>query len=67
MPSDDGSVSIIEHNPAGDDSDLTMRALQQRIRQQEILAELGVIALHGASLDKLLGETARLTAEALRC
>ncbi|MGD9659308.1 MAG: histidine kinase, partial [Methylocystis sp.] len=41
------------------------RGLQQRIRQQEILAELGVSALQGASLDQLLNETVRLTAQGL--
>jgi two-component sensor histidine kinase len=41
-------------------------ALEQRIRQQEILAELGVKALQGASFDLLLTETARLTAEGLQ-
>jgi two-component sensor histidine kinase len=43
----------------------TLRHLQQRIRQQEILAELGVLALQGAHLDQLLQETARLTGEGL--
>ncbi|MEQ1695276.1 MAG: histidine kinase dimerization/phosphoacceptor domain -containing protein [Hyphomicrobiaceae bacterium] len=43
-----------------------MSALRDRIRQQEVLAELGVIALQGASLDQLLQETARLTAEGLK-
>jgi two-component sensor histidine kinase len=41
------------------------RGLQQRIRQQEILAELGVSALQGASLDQLLDDTVRLTAQGL--
>lgn len=41
------------------------RGLRQRIRQQEILAELGVSALQGASLDQLLSETVRLTAQGL--
>jgi two-component sensor histidine kinase len=36
--------------------------LKQRIRQQEILAELGVSALQGASLNQLLSDTVRLTA-----
>ena len=53
-PSQDGDSPVVEPNPAGDDPDVTLRALQQRIRQQEILAELGVLALHGASLDALL-------------
>ena len=65
-PSQDGDSPVVEPNPAGDDPDVTLRALQQRIRQQEILAELGVVALHGASLDTLLAETARLAAEGLR-
>jgi two-component sensor histidine kinase len=64
-PSNGGGAPVVEANPAGDVPDLTLRALRQRIRQQEILAELGVIALQGADFDKLLGETARLTAEAL--
>ena len=57
---------MVEPKPAGGASDLTLRALQQRIRQQEILAELGVTALQGASFDTLLADTARLTAEGLR-
>jgi two-component sensor histidine kinase len=43
-----------------------LRALEGRIRQQEILAELGVTALQGASFDQLLSETANLTARGLR-
>lgn len=43
-----------------------MRSLEERIRQQEILAELGVSALQGASFAELLTETARLTAKGLR-
>ena len=43
----------------------TLRRLEQRIRQQEILAELGVLALQGANVDVLLQETSRLTAEGL--
>ncbi len=45
---------------------LTLRLLEQRIRQQEILSELGVLALQGAAVDQLLEDTARLTAEGLR-
>ncbi len=41
------------------------QGLQQRIRQQEILAELGVSALQGASLDQLLNDTVHLTAQGL--
>jgi len=45
--------------------DLTTHALHLRIRQQEILAELGVLALQGAPLLDLLDQTARLTAEGM--
>jgi two-component sensor histidine kinase len=38
---------------------------QLRIRQQEILAELGVLALHGTPFRELLDKTASLTAEGL--
>ena len=53
----------VESKPAdaGDPS----HGLQQRIRQQEILAELGVTALQGASFDQLLTDTVRLTAQGL--
>jgi two-component sensor histidine kinase len=40
-------------------------AVALRIRQQEILADLGVIALRGTTFSDLLQETARLTAEGL--
>ena len=42
----------------GTDTDL-------RLRQQEILAELGVLALQGTPLPELLAETAALTARGL--
>ena len=50
-----------KHADAGDPS----HGLRQRIRQQEILAELGVTALQGASFDQLLTDTVRLTAQGL--
>ncbi len=57
---------VVEESPAADKAgDLTHRSLQLRIRQQEILAELGVHALQGATFDELLKQTARLTAEGL--
>src|SRR5258708_31174947 len=46
--------------------DSILEALHHRVRQQEILAELGVGALQGPGFDQLLGDTARLTAEGLR-
>ena len=57
---------VVEAKPDGEVSEVTLRALEQRIRQQEILSELGVTALQGAFLDQLLNETVRLTAEGLR-
>jgi two-component sensor histidine kinase len=65
MPPDQ-KTPLIESNPDGTGSaELTFRAVRLRLRQQEILAELGVLALQGASLGELLNQTARLTAEGL--
>jgi two-component sensor histidine kinase len=64
--SDTGDAPIVEAKPRGDSPDARLGALQQRIRQQQILAELGVTALQGAPFEKLLADTARLTAEGLR-
>ena len=46
--------AVVEEKPDEKPPDLTLRALEQRIRQQEILAELGVVALQGAVFDALL-------------
>jgi hypothetical protein len=54
---------VVEPSPGPPDP--TTRALQQRIRQQEILAELGVVALQGRTFPELLNETVRLTAEGM--
>ncbi|MGE3916935.1 MAG: sensor histidine kinase [Hyphomicrobiaceae bacterium] len=60
------SPPVVEEKSSGDNKpDLTLRALQQRIRLQEIISELGVSALKGATFDKLLNDTVRLTAEGL--
>jgi two-component sensor histidine kinase len=57
---------VVEPGSGGDAPvDLTMRALHLRIRQQEILAELGVLALQGTPFVELLDNTARLTAEGM--
>jgi len=66
MTSSDGTDQpkpVVEASPGV--RDLTTRALQQRIRQQEILAELGVVALQGRPFLELLNETVRLTAEGM--
>ena len=65
MSTDSQSTPVVETQPNEQQPDLTMRALEERIRQQEILAELGVAALQGASLEQLLTDTARLTARGL--
>jgi two-component sensor histidine kinase len=64
-PSDatDHHKPVVEPSPAT--ADPATRALQQRIRQQEILAELGVVALQGKPFLELLNETVRLTAEGM--
>jgi len=49
----------------GQSDDLTSRALRLRIRQQELLAELGVLALQGTSFIEMFNHTARVTAEGL--
>ena len=62
----DAPPPVVEANPNGDVGGFASVALRQRIRQQEILSELGVTALHGPSLDALLNETVRLAAEGLQ-
>ena len=64
QPSDDKPVvepSTSDNQP----DDLTGRALRQRIRQQELLAELGVLALQRTGFISMLNHTARVTAEGL--
>jgi two-component sensor histidine kinase len=64
--SPDPSKPLVESPPGdGEPSDLTGRALHQRIRQQELLAELGVLALQGTNFIGMLNHTARMTAEGL--
>jgi two-component sensor histidine kinase len=65
-PSSDPKEPVVERTPGDDPSqELTARALRQRIRQQEILAELGVLALQRTSFIEMLNHTARMTAEGL--
>ena len=57
---------VVERQSGNDQSDnLAGRALRLRIRQQELLAELGVLALQGTSLIEMLNHAARATAEGL--
>ncbi len=61
----DTDKPVVEAKPGNQPEDLTGRALQLRIRQQELLAELGVLALQRTSFTDLLDHTARMTAEGL--
>ena len=64
--SSDNPEPVIEPSKGGTaDVEPTTRALHLRIRQQEILAELGVLSLQGTLFLDLLSQTARLTAEGL--
>ena len=57
---------MVEETPVPPKRDeMTERSLRLRVRQQEILAELGVLALQGASFDKLVDQTAILTADGM--
>ena len=65
-PSSDEKEPVVEPTPSDNSFDeLTARALHQRIRQQELLAELGVLALQRTSFIGMLDHTARMTAEGL--
>jgi two-component sensor histidine kinase len=67
MPSSsDGSTPVVETGSSEDLPEASVPALRQRIRQQEILATLGVAALHGASVEELLDSTVRMAAQGLR-
>jgi two-component sensor histidine kinase len=55
--------AVVEQPPGSQPSpNPAERSLRLRIRQQEILAELGVLALQGTKFIDLLNHTARLTA-----
>jgi len=62
----DSGKPVVEQPPSdGQPDDLTSRTLRQRIHQQKLLAELGVLALQGTSFAGMLDHTARMTAEGL--
>jgi two-component sensor histidine kinase len=65
-PTPEEKSPVVEPSPdAITASGAHSHAVRLRVRQQEILAELGVLALQGASFAELLNQTARLTAEGL--
>ena len=58
---------MVEEPPGGEEPDgPTERTLRERVRQQELLAELGVMALKGTPFPELLDLTARHVAKGLR-
>ena len=63
--SSDKETPVVESNTASHPSDLSRRALNVRLRQQEILAELGVQALQNPPFLVLLDLTARHVAEGI--
>ena len=68
QPSDrsgDPKPVIEPGNDGAEHVEPTTRALHLRIRQQEILAGLGVLALQGTPFLELLNQTAHLTAEGM--
>jgi two-component sensor histidine kinase len=65
QPSDPKAPVVESPTSNEEPDDLTGRALRQRIRQQELLAELGVLALQRTSFSDMLNHTARMTAEGL--
>jgi two-component sensor histidine kinase len=65
QPPDDKEPIVEPSTTDNKPDDLTSRTLRQRIRQQELLAELGVLALQRTGFTGMLNHTARVTAEGL--
>jgi two-component sensor histidine kinase len=65
LTADDKKPPVIEAKPDGAAPQSNEGGLGLRLRQQEILAELGVTALQGSQLTELLDQTAKLVAEGL--
>jgi two-component sensor histidine kinase len=59
-------MPIVEYKPDGVEPPALSPDLERRVRQQKLLAELGVRALQGASFNRLLDDAARLTAEGMQ-
>jgi two-component sensor histidine kinase len=65
-PGPDPENPVVEPPPQGGQDELSHRALKLRIRQQEILAELGVVALQRTVFGELLDRAVQLAAEGLQ-
>ena len=62
----DSDEPVVEHDGKSEAKpDCSEHDLRLRIRQQEILSSLGVMALQSATLDELLNSAARLAADGL--
>ena len=57
---------VVEQSPQGDTKDTGSRALALRLRQQEILAELGVVSLQRTAFRELLDRAVHFAAEGLQ-
>jgi len=67
MSSTDPKRPVVEQPPDGpSEPPVSDRALKLRVRQQEILAELGVVALRGTPFMELLDKAVQLAAEGLK-
>src|SRR5262245_19380610 len=58
--------AVTERPPDPPPNQLSIEALRQRIRQQEILADFGVLALKGTPFPELLDQAARVVADGLQ-
>ena len=66
MPTEPPKPPVVETSPDGNaQAETGQHALGLRVRQQEILAELGVTALKGTAFEELLDLTVRRVAEGL--
>lgn len=63
--SSDARTAVVEQKAGADTEKKVSRSEDRRIRQQEILSELGVIAIQGDDLQALLTQTVSLVAEGL--
>jgi GAF domain-containing protein len=52
--------------PGAGEPELSLETLKQRVRQQEMLADFGVLALKGTTFPELLDHAARLVADGLK-
>ena len=66
IPAPDPDHAVVESSPDGDKPETGARALALRLRQQEILAELGVVSLQRTPFGELLERAVHFAAEGLQ-